>query len=79
MPNPAATWRRTTACSTRSTPAGYAAAGLGCQVYRNPDGTLAALLLNETGSEVVLNIVGPTRAVALRLPARSIQSVLWED
>ena len=59
--------------------AGYSTAGLGCQVYRNPDGSYAALLLNETGSEIVLNIVGPTHAVALRLPARAVQSVLWED
>ena len=58
---------------------GFSTAGLTCQVYRNPDGTLAALLLNESGSDIMLNIVGEKLAVACRVPARSIQSVLWED
>ena len=55
------------------------AAGASCQVYRNPDGSYAALLLNESGSDVVVNIVGAQKAVALRVPARAIQSVLWQE
>ena len=58
---------------------GSSPVGLTCQVYRNPDGTYAALLLNESSSELVANIVGQTQAVALRVPARAIQSVLWEE
>ena len=58
---------------------GKAPVGLTCQVYRNPDGTLAALLLNESNSDIIANIVGQTYAVALRVPARAIQSVLWEE
>ena len=58
---------------------GYASATVHCQLYRNPDGTLAALLLNEGDSEAVVNIVTEKHSVGCRIPARAIQSVLWTE
>ena len=56
---------------------GYSAAGLTYQLYRNPDGSYAALILNETGSDALLNFVTDNYAVACRIPPRAIQSVTW--
>ena len=58
---------------------GYSAAGLAYQLYRNPDGSYAALILNETGSDALLNFVTDNYAVACRIPARAIQSVTWSE
>lgn len=59
--------------------AGYTAAGLTYQLYRNPDGTLAALILNETGSDAQLSFVTDKYSVACRIPARAVQSVIWQE
>ena len=56
---------------------GYSADGLTYQWYRNPDGSNALLLLNESGSEIRVNFVTGTASVACRIPAKSIQSVIW--
>ena len=58
---------------------GYSAAGLAYQLYRNPDGSYAALILNETGSDALLNFVTDNYAVACRIPARAVQSVTWSE
>ena len=58
---------------------GYTADGLTYQWYRNPDGSQALLLLNEGSSEVRVNFVTARHSLACRVPAKSIQSVLWED
>lgn len=58
---------------------GYSAAGLAYQLYRNPDGSYAALILNETGSDALLNFVTDNYAVACRIPARAVQSVTWQE
>ena len=58
---------------------GYSAAGLTYQLYRNPDGSYAALILNETGSDALLNFVTENYAVACRIPPRAIQSVTWSE
>ncbi len=58
---------------------GYSAVGLTYQLYRNPDGSYAALILNETGSDALLNFVTDNYAVACRIPARAIQSVTWSE
>ena len=58
---------------------GYSAAGLAYQLYRNPDGSYAALILNETGADALLNFVTDNYAVACRIPARAIQSVTWSE
>ena len=56
---------------------GYSADGLTYQWYRNPDGSNALLLLNESGSEIRVNFVTGNASVACRIPAKSIQSVIW--
>lgn len=58
---------------------GYQTAGLTYQWYQNPDGTQALLLLNEGTSEVLLNLISGKNAVPLKVPAKSIQSVIWKD
>ena len=58
---------------------GYSAAGLTYQLYRNPDGSYAALILNETGSDALLNFITDRYAVACRIPARAVQSVIWTE
>ncbi len=58
---------------------GYTTAGLTYQWYRNPDGSYAALLLNEGTSQVQVNLVSGKASVACKVPARSIQSVLWKE
>ena len=58
---------------------GYSAAGLTYQLYRNPDGSYAALILNETDSDALLNFVTDNYAVACRIPARAVQSVTWSE
>lgn len=58
---------------------GYSAAGLTYQLYRNPDGSYAALILNETGSDALINFVTDSYAVACRIPPRAIQSVIWSE
>ena len=58
---------------------GYSAAGLAYQLYRNPDGSYAALILNETGADALLNFVTDNYAVACRIPARAVQSVTWSE
>ena len=58
---------------------GNAIAGLTCQVYRNPDGSLAALLLNEGREDILVNIVSSKYSVGCRVPARAVQSVVWQE
>ena len=58
---------------------GFTAAGLTYQWYRNPDGSYALLLLNESGSDVQVNFVTGRYSVACRVPSRAIQSVLWSE
>ena len=58
---------------------GYKAAGLTYQVYRNPDGSYAALILNEGGSEAQVCFVTDKHSVACRIPARAVQSVIWTE
>ena len=58
---------------------GFTAAGLTYQWYRNPDGSYALLLLNESGSDVQVNFVTGKYSVACRVPSRAIQSVLWSE
>ena len=58
---------------------GYSAAGLTYQLYRNPDGSYAALILNEGTSDALLNFVTDNYAVACRIPPRALQSVTWQE
>jgi glucosylceramidase len=59
--------------------AGYSVAGVTYQLYRNPDGSYAALILNEGGSEAQLSFITEKYAVSCRIPARAVQSVTWQE
>ena len=58
---------------------GFETTGLTYQWYRNPDGSQALLLLNESSSAVLVNFVTDKHSVALKVPAKAIQSVIWEE
>ena len=58
---------------------GHPGTGVSCQVYRNPDGSYAALLLNEGREDALVNLVTGKHSVGCRIPARAVQSVLWQD
>jgi glucosylceramidase len=58
---------------------GYETAGLSYQWYRNPDGSQALLLLNEGSAPVQVNFISEKYSVNCKVPAKAIQSVIWED
>ena len=58
---------------------GCQTAGVTYQWYRNPDGSFAALILNEGSSVAQINFVTDRYSVQCRIPARSIQSVTWQE
>ena len=58
---------------------GYQTSGLSYQWYQNPDGSQALLLLNEGTSEVMVNVISGKDSVPLKIPAKAIQSVIWEN
>ena len=53
--------------------------GLSCQWYRNPDGSQAVLLLNESASVVPVNLVSEKYSAACKVPAKAIQSIIWNE
>ena len=58
---------------------GYETSGLTYQWYRNPDGSQALLLLNEGSSDALVNFVTEKHSISCKVPAKSIQSILWEE
>jgi len=58
---------------------GYQARGFTYQVYRNPDGSYAALMLNENKVEARLNLVTGQSSVTCKVPPMAIQSVIWNE
>lgn len=58
---------------------GYSTTGLQYQWYQNPDGTEALLILNDTSSEVQINVISGKYALPLKVPAMAIQSVIWNE
>ena len=58
---------------------GYSPSGLTYLWFRNPDGSYAVLFLNEGSSQLVVNLVTDKTSVSCKVPAKSIQSVLWEE
>ena len=56
---------------------GYTKAGLGYLWFRNPDGSQAALLLNDSSADIQVNLVDGSVSVPCKVPTKSIQSVLW--
>ncbi|MBO4624877.1 MAG: glucosylceramidase [Bacteroidales bacterium] len=59
--------------------AGFQTAGLSYQWYRNPDGSYALLLLNETSADVLVNFLTSKYAVPCKVPAKAIQSIRWKE
>ena len=57
---------------------GYETPGLLYQWYQNPDGSQALLILNDSSSEVRMNVISGKYALALKVPAKGIQSVIWK-
>ncbi|MCR4920196.1 MAG: glucosylceramidase [Bacteroidaceae bacterium] len=52
--------------------------GLMCSAFRNPDGTLAAVLLNEQETERNVSLLADgKRYINVRIPARAVCSVQW--
>lgn len=49
------------------------------QWYRNPDGSYAIVALNEGSDEVRINFVTDRVSVPVRLPAKSLVSVIWKE
>jgi glucosylceramidase len=58
---------------------GYQPVGLQYQWYMNPDGSQALLLLNDSSSEILVNVIDGSRSLPLKVPAKAIQSVIWKD
>ena len=58
---------------------GYETSGLTYQWYRNPDGSQALLLLNEGSSDALVNFVTGKHSISCKVPAKSIQSIRWEE
>ena len=58
---------------------GYTTSGLTYLWFRNPDGSYAVLLLNEGSSPALLNLVTDKVSVPCKVPAKSIQSILWSE
>ena len=58
---------------------GYSAAGLTYLWFRNPDGSQAVLFLNESSEQVMVNLVSGKVSVPCKVPAKSIQSVIWTE
>lgn len=53
--------------------------GLSLQWFRNPDGSYGVLLLNESSSDAIVNLVTDRHSLSCRIPPRAIQSVIWND
>ena len=57
---------------------GFTTMGLTYLWFRNPDGSQAVLFLNENSEQQLVNLVADGVSVPCRVPAKSIQSVLWK-
>lgn len=58
---------------------GYQAEGVTYLTFQNPDGSYAALVLNENDAPETLSFVGKKHSASVTAPAKSIVSVLWND
>ena len=57
---------------------GYTPDNVTYEWFRNPDGSYAVLVLNQ-GSDALLNLVTDKASVSCKLPAKSIQSIVWKE
>ena len=53
--------------------------GLECLVFRNPDKTLGALLLNASDTDFSPILTGKRRSLQVPVPARSLVSLRWKE
>ncbi len=53
--------------------------GLSYLWFRNLDGSQAVLFLNESSADAVVNLVSSKTAVSCKVPAKAIQSVVWNE
>ena len=53
--------------------------GLECLVFRNPDGSLGALMLNGTEETIRPVLAGKKHRLPVDVPALSVVSVRWKD
>lgn len=58
---------------------GYSPSGLTYLWFRNPDGSQAVLFLNENSEQILVNLVTEKVSVPCKIPAKSIQSVIWSE
>lgn len=58
---------------------GYTRAGLTYLTFLNPDGTYAALVLNENSDAQMLSFVGVNHTMSYTIPAQAMVSLLWQD
>lgn len=52
--------------------------GIVYSAFRNPDGSLAFVVMNESGRNEVLRLQNEGRELAVKVPARSVVSVKWK-
>ena len=58
---------------------GYTAAKLSYLAFRNPDGSIGILAMNEGGEDRQLVFVTDAHSVHVNVPANSVVSALWKD
>ena len=58
---------------------GYTTNGLTYLWFRNPDGSQAVIFLNENSEQILVNLVTEKVSVPCKIPAKSIQSVIWSE
>lgn len=54
-------------------------AGLECQMFVNPDGTIGVLLLNRNADVKPLVFINDTFTVKYTVPAKSLASLIWQE
>ena len=58
---------------------GVSKTGVTYQAYLNTDGSYGILILNESSSEQQLVFATDKRSVTVNIPAKSIESVIWNE
>lgn len=64
--------------ATRIGTQGYSAAGLSYAAFENPDGSFAAVLLNNTGASKRITFAQGERHFSYEVPAKSVVSYRWK-
>ena len=59
--------------------AGTLPSGISLAVFGNPDGSLAAIVMNQGGSAQYVTLSSEKHTIRYSFPAGSVSSILWED